>query len=274
VALGNALVARSHADALYVNPAGLAHLDKSEFRVHSDRTDVDRTTNFAAHLALGQAGVAAISYRLVDQGTTDAKDKYDNVTGSMSLYDHLLAASYAADLGRFADIGVTYMFYQWRLDCAGYCGPYLFSGSTSLVDVGANLRLPWIPALQIGVAALHLGLPLQVHNAAQSDPTPALLRIGAAYEFRTDSTTQLVAAFDLVRGIHSDVEESAAVGLELVMDECLFVRAGYSSVSGKGAGGAVGVGMVWSRFEVDVGKSFAVNFDGTEAFQVTFAIGF
>jgi hypothetical protein len=61
-------VARSHADALYVNPAALAHVRRPEFRVHSDRTDVERTTTFGAALTLGRAGVGAISYRLVDGG--------------------------------------------------------------------------------------------------------------------------------------------------------------------------------------------------------------
>ena len=277
VALGNALVARAHADAMYVNPAALAHLRRPEFRVHSDRTDVDKTTTFGAMLTLGRAGVAGISYRLVDEGTIDALDEFNVPTGTMSLYDQMVAASYATPLGSHLDVGVTYMFYQWRNDCTGYCGPFEFGGSTSLVDVGLRVTPPWLPSLQLGVAGLHLGLPLQVHNAAQSDRTPSVLRFGAVYEvlhhFQADSTTQLLASLDIVRGIENAVEGSVGLGMELIMDDCLFLRAGYSTVSGKGSGGAVGVGMIWDRFEVSVGKSFSTNFDGSEAFQVSFAVG-
>ena len=278
VALGNALVARSHADALYVNPAALANVRRPEFRVHSDRTDVERTTTFGAVLTLGRAGVGAISYRLVDGGTSPALDEFKVQTGTMSLYDQMVAASYATPLGRYLDVGVTYMFYNWRNDCTGYCGPFEFGGSTSLVDAGLRVAPPWIPSLQLGVAALHLGLPLQVKNAAQSDVTPSVLRFGAAYEvlhhFHADSTTQLLASLDFVRGIESGVEGSAGLGVEVIMDDCLFLRAGYSTVSGKGSGGAVGVGMIWDRFDVAVGKSFSSNLDGSEAFQITFAVGF
>jgi hypothetical protein len=277
VALGNALVARAHVDALYVNPAALAHPRRTEFRVHSDRTDVNSTTTFGATLTLGPAGAAGIGYRLVDEGTIPAIDEFDNPTGSMSTYDQMVAVSYATPLGPHVDVGVTYMFYQWRSDCTGYCGPFEFGGSTSLVDVGLRVAPPWIPSLQLGIAGLHLGMPLQVHNAAQSDRTPSILRFGAAYELlhhlHADSTTQFLASVDIVRGIENSVEESVGFGIELVMDDCLFLRTGYSTTSGKGSGGAVGVGMIWDRFEVSVGKSFSINLDGSEAFQVSFAIG-
>jgi hypothetical protein len=131
---------------------------------------------------------------------------------------------------------------------------------------------PW---LSLWVSPRCPGLPLQV-NAAQRDVARRFFDSGAyevLHHFHADSTTQLFASLDFVRGIESGVEGSAGLGMELVMDDCLFLRAGYSTVSGKGSGGAVGVGMIWDRFEVAVGKSFSSNLDGSEAFQVTFAVG-
>ena len=278
VALGTALTARSMPDALYVNPAGIAGLDVDEFRVHSERSDINKTTTFAVTFGVGRAGTAAISYRLLDYGDIEATDDNGNPTGTLSFTDNLVSATFATSILPHLNAGVTYKLFQWRQDCSGFCQEQPASGTTNAIDLGVRLEVPWVPTLQLGFAATQLGLPLQVRNAAQSDPAPTRLRIGAAYEvlqhFHPDSTMQLVASADLVRGIREGIESTAAVGLELILDRSLFVRAGYATGTGKGTGGSVGVGMIWDRFDVSVAKSFAAADDGAEPFQVTFAIRF
>lgn len=276
MALGNALAARPMAEAMVVNPAGLARLPSSEFRVHSDRSDVNNTTTFTISFGVGRAGVAAIGYRLLDWGESLATDENNNPLGSFSITDQMLSASFATTVLPNVDAGVTYKLLQWRLDCAVICQSA--SGTTNLVDLGLRADVPWVRSLQVGLSATQLGLPVQVENAAQSDPTPTRIRIGAAYEvlqhFRPDSTVQLFASVDVVNGIRAGIERTAAAGLELVFDRALFVRLGYASGVGKGTGGSVGVGLVWERFDVSVAKAFSASDDGTEPFQVTFAISF
>jgi hypothetical protein len=278
VALGNALVARSMPDALYVNPAGIAGLELSEFRVHSERSDINKTTTFAVTFGVGRAGTAAISYRFLDYGEIKATDIQGNETGTLSLTDQLLTATFATAIIRHINAGVTYKLFQWRQDCSGFCQEQPASGTTNAVDLGLRLEVPGVPSLQLGFAAMHVGLPLQVKNAAQRDPAPTRLRAGAAYEvlhhFRPDSTMQLYASADVTHGIREGIEQTAAIGLELVLDRSLFVRTGYATGSGKGTGGSVGVGLIWDRFDVSVAKSFASPDGGTEPFQVTFAIAF
>lgn len=278
LALGNALAARPMPDALYTNPAGVSGLGIDEFRVHSERTELDKTTTFAAMFGLGNIGTAAISYRLLDYGDIDATNDQGVVTGTMRLTDQLLSATFATTILKHLDAGVSYALYQWRQDCSGYCEEQPFSGTTHAVDLGLRLDAPWVPSLQLGAAVLHLGLPLQVKNAAQRDPAPTRVRVGAAYELlqhvRPDSTVELVASVDLQQGVRAGIEPSAAVGLELILDGSLFLRTGYATGSGKGTGGSVGVGLIWERFDVGVGKSFAAVQDGTEPFQVSFAVRF
>jgi len=278
VALGSAVAARSMPDALYVNPAGIAGLDIDEFRVHSERGEINTTTTFAVTFGLGRAGTAALSYRLLDYGDIEAADEFGNPTGTLSFTDQLLAASFATTILNHLQAGVSYKLFQWRQDCSGYCQEQPASGTTNAVDLGVRAEIPWVRSLELGLAATQLGLPLQVKNAAQSDPAPTRIRVGAAYEvlqhFSRDSTVQLVASADLVRGIREGIEPTAALGLELILDRSLFVRSGYASGTGKGSGGSVGVGMIWERFDVSVAKSFTASDDGAEPFQVTFAIRF
>jgi len=278
VALGNAIVARAMPDALYVNPAGIAGLELSEFRVHSERSDIANTTIFAATFGIGHAGTAAISYLLLDYGDQLAKDDDGNETGRLRLTDQLLTATFATAILPRVSAGVTYKLFQRRQDCSGFCGDQTASGTTNAVDLGLRFEIPWVRSLAMGIAATNLGLPLQVKNAAQRDPAPTRIRLGAAYEllqhFRPDSTVQLFVSADVIRGIRDDIEQTAALGLELVFDRSLFVRTGYASGSGKGTGGSVGVGMIWDRFDVSVAKSFAAADGGTQPFQVTFAISF
>lgn len=283
VALGSALVARAMPDALYVNPAGIAGLNTNEFRVHSQRSVLDKTTTFAVTFGIGRAGTAAISYRLLDYGEIQATDANNNPLGTLVLTDNLLSATFATGIVPHLNAGVTYKLFQWRQACRGYCQEASASGTTHGIDLGVRVDVPWVRSLQLGAAATQLALPLQVRNAAQSDPAPTRLRFGLAYElmqhFRPDSMVELVASADFVTGVREGVGSTAgpagpALGLELILDRSLFVRAGYAAGSGTGSGGSVGVGMIWDRFDVSVAKSFAASDDDAEPFQVTFAIAF
>jgi len=140
------------------------------------------------------------------------------------------------------------------------------------------VSVPWVPTLQLGVAATSMGPALQVKNAAQRDPAPTRVRVGVAYEvlqhFHADSTLQLIASADLQRGVRAGIEPAAAVGLELIMDHTLFLRGGYARGRGQGRGTALCVGCMCYRFDVRVAKSFFDYEVSTEPFQITFAVRF
>jgi len=278
VALGGALTARSMPDALYVNPAGIAAGGGDELRAHSERTDINKTTSLAISFGLGQIGTAAISYWLLDYGDIDALDEFGNETGTIRYTDQAISATYATSILEHLSAGVTYKLFMRREDCSGFCGSLSSAGTTHLLDIGAAVSVPWVPTLQLGVAATSMGPALQVKNAAQRDPAPTRVRVGVAYEvlqhFHADSTLQLIASADLQRGVRAGIEPAAAVGLELIMDRTLFLRGGYASGSGQGRGTALGVGLMWDRFDVSVAKSFVDYEVSTEPFQITFAVRF
>jgi hypothetical protein len=279
VALGNALTARPGADALLLNPAGLGAVVRDEFRIHNAPTDVETSNTFSIAVRIGGAGVAALTYRLVDYGESEATDPQGNPTGTIRLLDHALVATFATYVAPGLTGGISYKVFQFRQDCAGFCGDPGFAATTHGIDAGVQYHPTVWPSLQLGASLVHFGLPLQVINAEQASPMPTRLRVGAAYElmqhFSSDSTTTLWASLDGVGSLREGVAPAVGGGLELALDNTIFVRAGYSSGSGRAAGAAIGVGLRYDRFDLGIARSFAGSaFGGQDPFQVTFAIGF
>jgi hypothetical protein len=279
-ALGNALVARSGPDALFVNPAALAGLERDEFRIHNAETEVESSNAFSLSFRIRGAGVLGLSYRLSDYGVSQATDHVGNPTGTLRLLDHYLLASFATTMGPGITAGVSYKVFQLRQDCSGFCGGFgSVAATTHGIDFGVQYHPQLWPALQLGASITHLGVPLQVVNAEQADPTPARARVGAAYElmhhFTADTATALWLSADLSGSWREGVERRAAAGLELVLDRTIFVRAGYATGAGREAGAAIGVGLRYDRFDVGIARSFvgAVG-GGQDPFQITFAVGF
>jgi hypothetical protein len=271
VALGGALTARPGPDGIFANPAALAGLSRDEFRIHNAKTDLETTNTFGVAFGVRSAGTLGLTYRLADYGETEVTDEQGNAIGTVRLAAGVLLASFATRMGRGVSAGVSYMFYHFN-------GPG-FNATTHGVDFGAQLAPESLPYLQLGASFVHVGLPLQVFNAEQAAPTPGRFRAGAAYEmmhhFAPDSTTALWASADLSGSWHEGVPIEVGGGLELSLDETIFVRAGYMSGSGSNSGASVGVGLRYQRFDVGIAKSFVTAASGgTDPFQITFAIGF
>jgi hypothetical protein len=136
-----------------------------------------------------------------------------------------------------------------------------------------------IPYLSLGAAVNHVGLKLQVNNAAQAAETPARFKVGAAYEllhlFSTDSTTALWGSIDGTVPFHNQIASQVGMGLELSLDRTLYARAGWASGTGRGTGAALGIGFIYQRFDVSVAKSFASQIsDESAPVQISLAIRF
>src|SRR5699024_10441866 len=124
---------------------------------------------------------------------------------------------------------------------------------------------------------VHAGQPLQVRNALQASNTPSRVRVGGAYElmhlFSSDSTTTLWGAVDGAASWHEGVDPQVSAALELAIDRTIFVRSSYASGTGRGTGGAIGLGLVYGRFDIGVAKAF-VTADESAPIQVSLAVRF
>lgn len=270
VSVGNALTARGGSDALFLNPAGLAWLERDEFRIHSAPTDFEKSTAFSLAVRIRDVGAAALTYRLVDYGETQAVDSLGFPIGLIQLADHVLLASFGTTLGPGLSAGVSYTLFVEQTGV---------TATTHGIDAGVQYHPPLWPSLQLGASVVHLGFPLQVINAQQASPLPTRIRVGAGYElmhhFATDSTTALWASVDGSGSFREGAESTIGGGLELIVDRMIFVRAGYSTGAGRTAGAAVGVGLQYDRFDIGIAQSFvSTAAGGRDTFQVTFAVGF
>lgn len=279
-AMGGAITARTGVESTYGNPAGLAGLEGSTFVIHhsdiSENTQVD-----AFSLVLTPWNVAfGLSYQLFDKGEITTTDVFGQPTGELVLRDHLITASFATPLGPGLSAGLNYRLFQQRIDCNGQCGGEESVATTNAIDAGVQYRPAWHPPLELGLAVVNAGPGLQVVNAEQADPLPGRIHLGATYDllatYPTDHELALRLAAD-VRDVFRDPgSPTVAFGLELDVQQAVFLRAGYAPGEGLGTGAGIGVELRYDRFDVAVARSFVNSQLGadTEPFQVSFGLNF
>ena len=279
-AMGMAVTPLSSPDAVFYNPAGLADLEGNHFVVHHLESDIQPFDAFTLLVSPWNLAVFGISYALVDYGDQELTGENEQTVGRISAADHLLIASFATPLLANLSAGLSYKFYNWRINCSGQCGDNRdVSAKTHALDFGVQYEPAWLDDLRIGAALLSVGVPLQVLNAEQSDPLPTRLRLGVSYD-----VLQLVDSIGpyrlllLVEAQEDDWKEPTSprgsVGFEASVDDFVFIRAGYGGGDGLEAGPAVGVALVYSGFNVAVAKRVDGGLLGDEPFQLSVDVGF
>jgi hypothetical protein len=282
VSLGQALTARASIDGLFFNPASLANSGRGQFMAHHETTFEGQNNAFTVLIDAGLAGSFALTYVLVDLGDSQVTDTGGQIIGEFNSREQQLIGSYATGVTKVLRAGVSLKLFNAGNFCTGVCAGVETSGTTLLLDLGIQARVPRLPALEIGASILHVGFSLQQRNAEQADPPPSRVRLGVAYElwhhFRADSTITVWVSGDVVNRLHSPTTPVGSLGVEVAFDQIIFIRAGYGGSGDALARGAagVGVGIRYQRFTVGVSKAFGLGtFDtGSDRFQVSFAIQF
>jgi hypothetical protein len=281
-ALGGAVTARTGADAVFANPAGLAGLSGGQFLIHqSDDTTVDVQVDAFSLLFTPLSTTVGISYQLFDRGEIETTDQTGQPTGELSLRDHLVVLSFAVPLGRGFSAGVNYKAFQQRVDCSGLCGDQENVATTQAADVGIRFSPPAIPALALGLAVTNAGFALEVLNFEQTEDYyfPARIHFGVVYDLLAAAPTRIVALRLAVEARDRLVEPGSptlAYGLELDVQDAVFLRAGYAPGEGLGTGAAVGLELRYDRFDIGVSRSFANSLleADEEPFQVSVGLHF
>jgi hypothetical protein len=273
-AMGGAITAVSGPEAVFRNPAGLVGLTGSSFVLHhSDRSVVD--INAFSLLFAPSMGAAGVSYQLFDKGTITTTDPTGQPTGELSFRDHLGVASLGVGVGRSMAVGFNYKLFQERIDCRGACGGAERVTTFHAVDLGYRFAPQWHPALQLGIAAVNV----PVTRASEEGEFPARLHVGITYEvlqlFWSEDVVALRLGIDLQDELLNPGAVVPSAGLELDMQQVLFLRAGYTLGEGLASGAAIGVGLRYDRFDIGVSRSFVnTGFEEGEPFQITFGVHF
>lgn len=266
VALGHAVGARTTADAVFTNPAGLAGLEERHFVLHTAELP-GATEDFSSQMLAAtllftpdRIGTAGVSYRIMDFGQQPCVDEQGFTRGSLTLRHHVLLASFATDVREDLRAGLNYKVYTERLGASGGCEAEGVSARTQGVDLGLQYAPGRVPHLALGAALTDLGFALQAENAAQADPMPLRLRLSGSYEvlhhFHSDSSAAgwLSAELSLPRPEHGEV--AVSIGAELAFEEIVQLRGGWRSGEGLGTGPALGLGLRYRNFTIAVGRSF------------------
>ena len=107
ISLGQALTARSGADAIFYNPASLAGVGKDEFVIHHQATFEGQDIAITVAIDAGLAGSFGLTYVLMDKGQSDATSEGGQVTGTVAVRYHQLIASYATPVTAGLRAGVS-----------------------------------------------------------------------------------------------------------------------------------------------------------------------
>jgi hypothetical protein len=275
-ALGGAITAGMGAYQVFGNPAGLAGVNGTTFLLHhADRSVVD-VNAFSLVVAPG-VGTFGLSYQLFDYGTLTMTDETGLPVGELSYRDHLAVVSLATGIGGGMAIGANYKWFQERIDCRGACGGADRVFTVHAVDLGYRYAPRWQPALQLGVALVNV--PLWFQAGEGQTGFPARVQVGASFDLlgplRGDDLLALRLAVDLKDELRNPGSIVPSVGLELDMQQVVFLRAGYTLGEGLASGAAIGVELRYDRFDIGVSRSFVnTAFEEDEPFQITFGIHF
>jgi hypothetical protein len=280
--LGQALTARPSRDGFFFNPASIAGsgMDSAFALVlHHETTIIGQNNAVSLLLDAPLAGTFGVTYVHMTEGETEATNETE-ITGMLSLYAWQVIASYATSVGGLR-AGASLRVFHRGMDCAGNCQGQEVAGTTPLLDFGVQYRPSLIRNLELGAAISHVGPGHQLHNAAQADPTPARLRVGAAYEvsrhLRLDSVATVWLSADLVNRVRSlttpgrlikDAEVGA--GVEVAFERLLYLRAGYSGTTG---GGGLGIGLNYQRYTLDVAQLFSPEGQYTDGNTLLISFG-
>ena len=280
-AMGGTNVAMRGTDAAFLNPAGLAGLQGSTFVVHHSDVGsaVEQIDAFSLVLTPFSVSVG-VSYQLFDNGEITTKDNFNQPTGELAFRDHLVVASLATVLGAGVSIGGSYKLFQQRVDCTGQCGSAESVSTTSAVDVGLRVVPSWHPALSFGMAVVNAGPGLQVVEGEARDRFPGRLHLGVSYDLLAAVPATDMLALRVSGALRDELRHptspTVAVGLELDVQDAVFLRAGYAPGEGLGTGASVGVELRYDRFDIALSRSFLNSqLEGdTEPFQISFALNF
>jgi hypothetical protein len=275
-ALGGAVTAGVGADQVFGNPAGLAGLSGTTFLLHhADRSVVD--VNAFSLVFAPRAGTVGLSYQLFDYGTLTMTDETGLPVGELSYRDHLMVVSVATGIGGGMAVGANYKWFQERIDCRGACGGAERASTFHVMDLGYRYAPRWQPGLQLGVALVNV--PLRFQADGPETGFPARVQVGASLDLlgplRTDELLALRLAVDLKDELRNPGSIVPSAGLELDMQQVVFLRAGYTLGEGLASGAAIGVELRYDRFDIGVSRSFVnTAFEEDEPFQITFGIHF
>ena len=257
VGAGQAVIAdQPGSEALWWNPAAIAHSDRAEAAIHHSATIVATGDAVTIVLPSSLLGVLAIGANILNYGRQEITDTV-GTTGFLLPRNVVYAAAYATPIGRRLSAGITYKVVQLRLDCSGGCsGIPTVSASSSALDAGMQADLTGIAPVHLGAAIRNVGPRLLVNDKDQADPLPTRIQFGATYDVpNIAKDVALRAETDVLGDVHLN-GPSLRIGATATYKKQAYLRGGYlmDRGDGDGDGPAIGFGLSTGNLIVDIAR--------------------
>lgn len=277
--LSEAVTSITSPDAVFYNPAGLAEIEGSHFVLHHVESMTQQVDAFTLLFTPGDIATFGVTYELVDFGDQETGGG-PVPTGRLTYREHILVASFATALVPQIAAGLNYKYFASRLNCSGQCeGIPPQNAATHGLDFGVQYRPSWLAPARVGASLLNVGFPLQVINSEQADPMPTRLRVGVSYDVMHH--IDAAGPYELWLLVDAEAEDwqdpsapTASVAVEFTVGDVVFLRGGYGGGEGVASGPAVGVGIIYSNFNIAVAKRVASGGLGDDPFQLSLDVGF
>jgi hypothetical protein len=302
VGMGQAAVTlQGRGEALFWNPAGLATIPSSEFALSSATFVAGPATAITMFVPRRGIGTFGIGVLLLDYGQQDVGTDSLSKVATISPRNLEYMASFATSVASAVTVGLTYKLVQFDINCQGNCAglPNGSSALTHAFDVGTQISVGSGGALRLGAALKDIGFRLQVNNAAQADPLPARLALGALYriEFRPAETAGLPTlsmadsgkldlthalnrvdlrlSADLDRPWDNSAPPEMRLGIDLGYHDTIRLRSGYAFARQGLSGPSVGMGVHTGSLGLDFARTFVqTDLLGSNPTFVTFSLTF
>jgi hypothetical protein len=262
VGMGQTMVAAEPgSEGIWWNPASIARLEKRELAIHHSKTVAGVGDALSFVVPTRSYGSAALSLNILNTGEQPLTDVDNNVIGLALPRDVVLAGSYAGNVTKRLNAGLSYKIIQLRVDCSGECssvGPAV--ESTRAVDLGLQYRVTVGAPLTFGAAVRNLGGRLNSRERNDQIPLPTQVELGLMYRLkfiqRYLHDTELRASGSYINS-RSFGGRSIRGGADLVYQNAVHLRAGYVGRDQRGnASAALGVGLVSGGFAFDIARTF------------------
>jgi len=275
VGLGGAVAgAEADVEGAVWNPAALAGIETWAVYYHG-ANDFGTTTNAVGGVHRWGEFRVGLSLLAVDLGTINGRDAGNQPIGTIEPANTLAILTVARPVSSIIEAGVSYKFVRLGGSCTG-CSGLQPDATAHAFDVAAAGRLPGLDRLRLGIVLSNLGPGVKYRSGGPTDPLPARVRIGGELDVlrsRSDRPVELRARADLRQTFTEFDDLDLFAGAEVGYRSVAYLRAGYAA-SGEGrSGAALGVGIRYRGFGLDVGRSFDdfSGFDSDSPFQISVA---
>ena len=278
VGLGRAMTALHSEEAAFWNPAGLAGQSERRAMVYTGDQLAGPALAVNVLLPWARVGTFGLSYYLLDIGDQKITDPFNNVSGSITVRNHLGIASFGTSLPGGFQAGINMKLVQFRIGCQGQCENLATTGSAYAVDVGVQAEPFGGLPLRFGWMLAHAGTEFQIVNQERSDPLPTRLRFAVAYEvlhrFVDDGMMDLWLAVETEERPRDPGSPSVHVGLSFSAAGVVDLRAGYVAGQLDQIDGAtVGLGFRFDRFDLNLAKYLTRSMVTQESQPVHVSLG-